>query len=365
MRIASSTIYQQLARGLNDNLTEMTRISNRLATGKKIARPSDDVLGTLRSMDYKLSIDRIDQYQRNIILAGNYLDFSQGVINGVAETLGQIKSLVSFSGGTTGEEEDRRNYANQTADFRDFLLDLSNSTYLDRYIFSGFLSDRPAYQYDAVSHQYVYQGDGGQLSLPIDRQMSQAVNIVGSSTDSTVVTAFSYTLTAPETITLADGSLVTYTAVSDPVHNSTTIEAVITHPDHPGDPDYEDTFAFSNFMDLANQLSAAWQYQNVDGTSLSPEKSLRRIQALGPALDKAQNQVLTVMGELGLRSSALQDQKSRLQTDTVNLQNSLGQTEDTDVDDTIIELLRIATTLNALRSSASKILQQSLFDFLK
>ena len=364
MRIASAMLYNQLARGLKDNLSKLTDISNQLATGKKIARPSDDVQGTIRIMDYKLSIDRNDQYQRNMTEAAGYLEFQDKIMGQVSDTLGSLKELISDGGDASGTAEDRAYYASLAANLRDFLLDLSNSKFNDRYIYSGFQSDQKAYEYDSSNHVYAYQGDSGQIKLPIDKEMALTTNFVGSSDDSTIATAFSYTLQAPETTTLADGSEVTYTAVPDPGLGITTIEVEITHPNHPGDPDYEDSFSFSNFMDMAKILTHAWQYQDVDGSVLSESKSMNRIQALSIPLEKAAKQVLTVQGNVGIRQTILDDQKIRLEANTVSLQNAQSRIEDADMNETIIDLQKISTALEALRLSSSKILSQSLFDFL-
>jgi len=364
MRISSNLLYNQLLRGLNDNSSKLTDISNQLATGKKINKTSDDVLGSSNVLGYKLSISQNDQYESNITGANNYLDFSNTVLSQVSDTLGSLLKLISDGSDTSGSANDRASYADQAATLRDYLLDLSNSKYGDRYIYSGFQSDQKAYVYDAANHIYAYQGDSGQLKLSIDKEMTQTINFVGSSADSTIATAFSYTLQASETTTLSDGSLVTYTPVSDPVHGVTNIEVAITHPDHPGDPNYEDSFSFSNFMDMANIATKAWQYQNVDGTALSESKSMNRIAALGIPLEKAQEQVLTVQSEVGIRQTNLKDQTTRLDANTVSLQNAQSQTEDANMDETIIDLQKISTALEALRLSSSKILSQSLFDFL-
>ncbi len=364
MRISTGMFYNQLARSLNENLADLTEKNNWLATGKKISKPSDNVLGTIKAMDYKLSIDRNDQYQTNIVQANTFLDFNDKVMGQVSDTLGSLKGLIYSGGLSAGTAEDRATYARQAESLRDYLLDLSNSKFNDRYIYSGFQSDQKTYEYDSAHHVYAYQGDSGQLKLPIDKAMVQTINVVGSSADSSISTAFSYSLPAPETITLSDGSVVTYSAALVQPLNASTIQVQITHPDHPGDPDYEDSFTFSNFMDMADLMSHAWQYQDVDGSALSESKSMNRIQALSLPLDKAEKQVLSVQAELGIRQVHLEDQESRLKSGTLSLQNTLARTEDADMDETAIEISKITTTLEALRMSASRILSQSLFDFL-
>lgn len=364
MRIASAMLYNQLVRGIKDNLSELNKLSTRLATGKKISTTSDDVLGSVKAMDYKLSISENDQYSRNITEANNYLAFNDGVLSQISDTLNELKKLIYHGGDTTGTEEDRAYYAEKAAHLRDYLLDLSNSRFRDRYIYSGFQSDQKAYEYDQVNHSYTYQGDSGQLRLPISIETNQTINAIGSSPVSTTPTVLSFSLQAVETSTLSDGSKVSYSAVPDPTLGITTIEVSITHPDHPGDPTYEDNFSFSNFMDMANILSSSWQYQDVDGTSLTESRSLRRIQALSIPLEKAGKQVLSVQTELSIRQDHLSDLKSRLETGTVNLKNNLTEIEDADMTETFVDLQKLTASLEALRMSSTKILSQSLFDFL-
>ncbi len=92
MRIASAILYNQLARGLKNNLTVLNELSTRLATGKKINTPSDDVLGTVKAMDYKLSISQNDQYGQNLTEANNYLEFNDTVLSQVSNTLDELKN---------------------------------------------------------------------------------------------------------------------------------------------------------------------------------------------------------------------------------------------------------------------------------
>jgi flagellar hook-associated protein 3 len=364
MRIASNLLYNQITRALKNNLAELSDLSSRLTTGKKTTKPSEDVLAATTAMDYKLSISQNDQYERNITQADNYLNFNNTVLTQVSKVLGELKNLILDGSDASMSAEVRSSYAEQAADLRDYLLDLSNSKYGDQYIYAGFQSDQKAYVYDATNHRYAYQGDNGQLRLPIGKETNQTINFVGSSADSSMLTVFSDNLQALETATLSDGSQVTYTPIADPVSGITTIKVDITHPDHPGDPNYEDSFSFSNFMDLADISTKAWQYQNVDGTALSESKSLRRIQALAIPMDRAEKQVVTVQSALGIRQAHLADQKTRLETGTQSLQNALTQTEDADMTETALDLQKVANTLEALRLSTSKILAKSLFDFL-
>jgi flagellin-like hook-associated protein FlgL len=134
---------------------------------------------------------------------------------------------------------------------------------------------------------------------------------------------------------------------------------------------YHDTFTYSNTIDLANILSSAWQYKDINGSDLnadpeiSEKMAMNRIAALAKPLDDARTQALSVQAEIGTRQSLIDDQSKRLSNNNLSLQNALSKTEDADMDQTATELLKMQTALEAMRTSAAKILSQSLLDFLK
>lgn len=364
MRVTSTMTFRQLARGVKEQLTSLTELSQRLATGKKIAKPSDDVPGAAAALGYRLSLSGNDQYLRNILRAETVLEYTETQLSQVSEVLTGLKEMVLEGSDSTLTDQDRNYYAEKAALLRDYLLDLSNATYENRYLFSGFQTDQQAYVYDPQTCRFLYQGDSGQFKLAIDRGMTQTVNFVGSSADPSLTTAFSITLDQPESITLADGSQVTYTPIPDPAAGITTIEVEITHPDHPNDPDFEDRFRFSNFMEMADLLSHAWQFEEADGTAINRSEAFRRIQALSVPLERAMKQVVGVRSELATRQIHLENQKSGLEAATESLKNGLSEVEEADLAETIVSLQQVAMSLEALRLSSSRILSQSLFDFL-
>jgi flagellar hook-associated protein 3 len=365
MRISSNLFFDWISKGLDKTLSDLNGLNTQLATGKKINKPSDDVLGTVHSMDYKLSISQDTQFEQNITAANNYLSFEDTVLTQITTTLESLKNL---SNQTTGTSEDRTIYANQAADLRNTLLELSNSRYLNNTIFSGSQTDSPAFVLNG--DQYEYQGDFQQRAVSLSRGINlSALNIPGKSSDPTVITPFAYLLQGNETTTLADGSIATFSiyADPDPTHLYQTIQVDIVNPNkQPTDPDYKDQFTFSNVMDIANVISCAYMNQGVDGIGLANQQvANHRIEALSGPISRIQTQASTAQALVGAQQNQLEAQKTRLDADIQNNQDRLSQTEDADMDQTIISLQKLSTTLNALRSTAAKILPQSLFDFLK
>ncbi len=352
-------IFDQLARALQSNMEDFAKLNNQLATGKKIEKPSDDIVGMIRAMDYRLSISNNDQYEKNIDQANLNLQYTDKTLSSVSDSLLKLKELLSL-GQDDQTQENRSSYANQAAQLRDFLLELSNTKLGGRYIFSGYNTDQYAFQYNSATQHYDYNGDSGEINVLLANGATLPMNVQGSK-------AFSSALDGQLPTQLSDGTPINYTQATDP---STGITTVTVEIGNAGDPSY-DTFSFSNIMDIANIASCAWQYKNIDGSDLnsdpaiSKEMATHRLMALSIPLDAARNQILNVQAEIGTRQVALNDQKTRFDTSTLNLQNALSKTEDADMDQTATEILKTQTALQALRASASKVLSESLLDFLK
>jgi flagellar hook-associated protein 3 FlgL len=189
MRITSSMIFNQVTRSLQRNLKALADPSERLSTGKRINKPSDDPTGMSRAMDYKARIEENNQYMRNTDDAYSFLQYADTVMSSVANSLTRAKEL-SIQGATeTQSAESRASIAEEVAGLRDEMLAAANSKLRDRYIFSGFKIDTAPF--DA---SYIYQGDSGEINVMIDRTATAAVNITGSKAFSYGGTTFMETL---------------------------------------------------------------------------------------------------------------------------------------------------------------------------
>lgn len=195
-----------------------------------------------------------------------------------------------------------------------------------------------------AARTYDYQGDNGKINALTSQNGTMQTNVTGTD-------AFSYTLGAPGT---------TYTKQIDNglnVHYTqgpgTTINVEIRQPDNVSRAT-DDTFSFSNVIQMTNLLSAA--INNNDRS---------RMQALADPLDAMATKVNAVQTDIGARLGRLGDQKNWLASSSANLTNTIGDIENADMADTGVQLQKINTVLQALYASSSKLLSQSLFDFLK
>jgi len=189
MRTTSFTIFNQLTRSLGNNLRILSRLNNILSTGKKINNPSDDATGMMKAMDYKVSINEIEQYKRNIDEANARLSFADTTMSSVTNLLIRAREMTVQGSTDSLSLQDRTAMSQEVAELRDELLSLSNGKFRNKYIYSGFKTDTPAY--DA---SFAYQGDAGEVNVMIDHNATMAINIPGDQVFSSGGTTFMRTL---------------------------------------------------------------------------------------------------------------------------------------------------------------------------
>ncbi|HET6514383.1 MAG TPA: flagellar hook-associated protein FlgL [Thermodesulfovibrionales bacterium] len=352
-------VYAQMAKAMQDAASQLADANTQLATGKKINKPSDDPAGEAQAIDYKVSIQTNTQYENNMQQANIFLDATDKVFTSAADTLSNLKDLAS-AGINNQTQETKDANSQQAAGYRDFLLGLANTKVGNRYLFSGFKTDQQAFTFNAVTNTFDYNGDLGSIQVPIDANSSMATNVQGS-------TAFRAGLGGTMPAALSDGTPVSYTQAKDPVTGVNTITVEIGNV---GDPDY-DTFRVTNVMDIANVVSFAWKNQNVDGTALDPsadisqEKAQHRMDALDSVIDAARSQVLAQQAEVGARGDVMNDQKTRFDQMNLSLESARAKIEDADINQTYVDMQQASVALQALQSSAAKVLSTSLLDFLQ
>ncbi|RJQ45414.1 MAG: flagellar hook-associated protein 3 [Nitrospiraceae bacterium] len=291
MRITSFTIFNQMTRSLQERIRDMSVQSERLSTGKKINKPSDDVFGLANGMDYKVRINEMEQYMKNIDEADSQLGLTDTIMSSAANALIRARELALQASTDTQTASDRASIAEEIASLRDETLRLSQTKFRDRYIFSGYKTD--AQPFDAG---FNYSGDTNMINVLIDRDSTVSINVTGDE-------AFSY-----------GGE--TYFETLDNLYNALT----------------------------SNDVTA--------------------IRASTTSLDNALGQIANVRADVGARMGYLERLKSTHADRSTSLKMLLSDLEDTDLAGTISELTKIQYALESLRASGSKVLSQSLMDFL-
>lgn len=516
MRITSYMIFEEAKRNMQRELSKVSNINDQIASGKRIGKPSDDIMGNSRAMDYRVDINNNDQYHRNMENVSSQLDYTSNVLTGLNDAFARAKELALSGVNAEQTAATRIMIANEVRTLRDSVLGAANTHSGDRYIFSGNLTNKQAYALD-VNGEYIYQGDanaqmvnvlantpvkvnvtgdvafndptkllsavlgntvgtgslqittgaGNLIDLPVDASNSSpegirdtingpmskwynpadsigtgtltlkagigdavtlavdpanandtptllrdAINALGMGIEAKVITD---TVTLQERLVFRpttpgtaisidvtgdiDGNNTDANGLSALLNNSTTsnltanalgLEASVINgtagkrmlfrPVVQGttftintidtDGNNTDAAGLSNIYhnppvgtNLASPMNYLATFDHLINSLLSNDTA--GINAGVFLLDGATDQNLNVMADLGARSTFITAQKQTNEDRTLNTRTNLSQTEDADLITTSSDLVKTQTSLQALMQSSSRLMQQSLFDFLK
>ena len=110
MRITTKMMQNTSLRNLNINKYRQEKLTNQLATGKKISRPSDDPVIAIRALKLNASLDKIDQYyEKNAADAESWLKLTDSAISTVNEILStDVRSNINQACNSYMNADDRK-----------------------------------------------------------------------------------------------------------------------------------------------------------------------------------------------------------------------------------------------------------------
>ncbi|MDF0535733.1 flagellar hook-associated protein FlgL [Shewanella sp. A32] len=183
MRVSSHQYHQNIIRSINQGTTDYNRLSVQLATNQRIAKPSDDPLGSVMLLTLDGELSSIKQYQSNMNDVEYTLGQQETQLTGAVNILNSMQELTTTAAdGSMGETEIAA-LGQQMNVLFPAIVDLLNAKDGDgRYYFSGSLTDVQPFQQDAAG-QYQYLGDSNIREVSVSADSNVSSNVVGSDID--------------------------------------------------------------------------------------------------------------------------------------------------------------------------------------
>lgn len=301
-RVTNQTLNFSAQRNLQTNKVALDRLQQQGSNRQAISRPSDDPVGTAKSLQIRNAQAANAQYSRNIDDGNGWLDTVDSTLTSATNVMNRIRDL-TVQGANDGAMSPTAKQAivTELASLKTELLNQANATYLGRSIFAG--NSTAGVAFDATT--YAYTGDptgASSVQRRVDANTTVRVDANGASVFGVVDTANPAADTS--VFTLIDN------IVSD-LNSGTNVGARLTEID--------------------KRMEAISGQQAVVGTNQT---------MLARAQDASAN-----------RSLSLEAQRSDV--------------EDVDLSKVILDLQAQQTTYQASLAITAKVLQPSLMDFLR
>ncbi len=303
MRITNNMLSRIFLLNLEKSVTRLIQIQERLSTGRRINRPSDDPIGTTKALNLRLLEKQNQQYQRNIEDASSWLNFNDSVLGDLQIALIRAKGIGVQGSDSSLNGDDRKALAKEVNQILEHIFSMANSKFKGKYIFGG-----------------------------------------------TETTTSSYTATR-------DGTTGEITAVAP---NPAGLDGEIIRGIGPGVTISINTSGndvFSKYVDIFQTL--------IDLRDALNGNDPDQVRTLLDDLDTSSDQIIIAQSQIGAKANRIDSALSWLQDENLNLVKLLSETEDADIIKEIGDLQQQEIIYQSALALGGRILLPSLIDFIR
>jgi len=304
MRITQNMMSNIFVRNIQKQGEAMLLRQEQLASQKRINRPSDDPAGMARVLDGRSTLAAIDQYVENIKQGKTRLEVTEKTLQQVDDLVQQARKLAEANSGADVTADQRALAAENAKEIYDQVMQLANSRFGGRYMFSGYQTGTPAFarddDYKATYHNPPSATpdppNTGSFQIPIADNVKVSVDADGRNY-------------------FGDGA----------------------------------SGVFSELQKLINGLESA---------------DTAQIQATIDPLEAAHVQIMNKRSEGAPKQYRLEASEQYWTHFKPQIQAAMGRDEDADITRVAVELNNLKTAYETSMAAAAKIIQRGLVDFL-
>lgn len=137
MRITNTILHRMATGGTARGLERLEEATRRATTGLRVARPSDDPAAASAILDASSSIRAIEQYTRNISVAGSRLAMEDDVLWQLSDLVARARELGVGQSGETATGATRRGARLEVDGILESVRNLGNTRLGEAWVFGG------------------------------------------------------------------------------------------------------------------------------------------------------------------------------------------------------------------------------------
>jgi len=178
VRVTNGMIVNTSLNGLYNNMNRLNKTYAQMTTGKKIQTVSDDPIIAGRALKLKTTVLETTQYESNTKEAMSWMEVSEAALKNMTEILKEIRTKCVQGATGTYEAEDLKVIQTQIGQLWKQLQEEANTTYGDRYIFSGYKTNQPLVENGVINANLAHTNDDS-IEYEIGVKSTIDVNVKG------------------------------------------------------------------------------------------------------------------------------------------------------------------------------------------
>ena len=312
MRVTEKMTANLMVQTIQQGLERNQNLQEQASSGLKINAPSDDPLAAQQVLQLKGVLQDNAQYAKNITTGNAWLGQMDNAMSEMGNIVSRANEIAMSMASGTNNGTSRAQAADEVKQLKSELVQLGNTQVSGKYIFGGFVNDKPPFDTTAINNPSdplngtptgAYIGTDNDVTMQIGKGAYVAINYSGGQL-------------------LRGGS-------------------------PPG----------STGVDMIGTLDTL-----ITGLS---NNDTNAIQGTLPALDQAKNQILAARTVVGARTNHLQNASDDLDSMNVTLNKLVSDKEDADVIQLYSDLTQQQNAFQSALAAAGKLSNLSLLDYLQ
>lgn len=137
MRVTQSMLTGNMMKNLASSMNRLDTLNTQVATQKKISRPSDDPVVAMKGVNYRRSLQEVEQFQRNFSEAYNWVENSDDALDKAKQAIDRVRELLVQTSNDTYDAEQRQSAKAEVDQLKGHLIELANTKFGEKYLFNG------------------------------------------------------------------------------------------------------------------------------------------------------------------------------------------------------------------------------------
>ena len=179
VRVTQSMLSTNMLRNLNTSYSKMSKLQDQINSGRKFARPSDDPVAAVKGMDYRVQLDKIGQFTRNVNEMKSWIDTTDSVLSDVTSALTRVQELVTQAANDTNTADERQKIAVEIEQIQQQIRDVANTQVAGKFIFSGTNTSSPLFTDDQIADPAKLTGLNQDVSFEVGDGIVMVANTPG------------------------------------------------------------------------------------------------------------------------------------------------------------------------------------------
>ncbi|AQU84578.1 MULTISPECIES: flagellar hook-associated protein FlgL [unclassified Halomonas] len=180
MRVSTITMFEQSTASINRQQSSFLKVSQQIASTKRVVNPSDDPQAAARAIGVDQSKAMTKQFADARVAARNSLAQTESVVNSISDAVMSAKSLLVRASSDTFSDTDRESFASELKGIYETMLGQANATDGNgRYLFGGYKDNSPPFVKSADG-SVGYVGDTSARQQRVDSSRLMPVTETGA-----------------------------------------------------------------------------------------------------------------------------------------------------------------------------------------